>query len=100
MIGAWTCSRPRFPSAFRSTRPEENPMRVGNQLGISLPLAVWLLHDEYDYIDRQNYISATGLMKPLRQIVLPKRIPPDQLMPDVSEFIARKLGHAIHDSIE
>jgi hypothetical protein len=85
-----------------ASHPEENPMamKVGNQLGISLPLAVWLLHDEYDYVDKPNYISVTGLMKSLRQIILPSRIPPSEVQSDVSEFIARKLGHAIHDSIE
>jgi hypothetical protein len=39
-------------------------------------------------------------MRPIRQIVLPGRIPPEERESDVSEFIARKLGHAIHDSIE
>jgi hypothetical protein len=75
-------------------------MRITNNTGISLPLAVWLLHDEYDYVDKPNYISATGLMKPLRQIVLPNRIPAEERSADVSEFIARSLGTSIHDSIE
>lgn len=75
-------------------------MRITNNTGISLPLAVWLLHDEYDYIDKPNYISATSLMKPLRQIVLPGRIPAEQKTADVSEYIARALGTSIHDSIE
>lgn len=75
-------------------------MKVTNDLDISLPMAVWLLHDTYDYVDKPNYISATTLMKPLRQIVLPDRIPASQQSQDVSEFIARKLGNAIHDSIE
>lgn len=75
-------------------------MRVTNELDISLPLAVWLLHDEYDYVNEPNYISATSLMKPLRQIILPKRIPPEKQTSDVSEYVSRKLGTAIHDSIE
>lgn len=75
-------------------------MIVTNNTGISLPLAVWLLHDEYDYINIPNYISVTSLMKPLKQIVLAKRIPPAQRTEDVEDFIARKLGTAIHDSIE
>jgi hypothetical protein len=75
-------------------------MKITNDLDISLPMAVWLLHDTYDYVDKPNYISATTLMKPLRQIVLPDRIPASQQAQDVSEFIARKLGTAIHDSIE
>jgi hypothetical protein len=76
-------------------------MRVTNNLDIGLAIAVWLLHDEYDYVtDVENYISVTTLMKPLRQIVLPHRIPTEQRTSDVSEFIARKFGHAIHDSVE
>lgn len=75
-------------------------MRVTNQADISLPLAVWLLHDEYDYIDKPNYISATSLMKPLRQIILPARVPPEKRTSDVQDYIARALGHSIHDSIQ
>lgn len=72
-----------------------------NNLGISLPLAVWLAHDDYDYINEENYISATKLMKPLRHIILPSRIPKEQREnPDVSEFIASAIGHSLHDSIE
>lgn len=76
-------------------------MHITNNSGIPLPLAVWLIHDEYDYIGNiENYISVTTLMKPLKQIVLPNRIPPDQRTADVTDFVARKLGNAIHDSIE
>lgn len=76
-------------------------MQITNNTGISLPLAVWLIHDEYDYIDSvENYISVTTLMKPLKQIILPSRIPVEQRTSDVADYVARKLGNAIHDSIE
>lgn len=75
-------------------------MRVTNEQDISLPLAVWLLQDGYDYIDKTNYISATSLMKPLRQLVLPGRVPPEKRKQDVAEFIARALGSTIHTAIE
>ena len=75
-------------------------MRVTNRSEINLPLAVWLLHDEYDYIDLENYISVTTLMKPLKQILLPKRIPLTEQTSDVEDYISRALGHAIHDSVE
>lgn len=75
-------------------------MKVTNTQDISLPLAVWLLHDEYDYINEPNYISATSLMKPLRQIVLRNRVPQEQQTSDVSEYIARSLGNAIHIAIQ
>lgn len=74
---------------------------ITNHEGIPLALAVWLVHDEYDYLSHPAYISATGLMKPLRHIILPKRQNPELQKPeDVTDFISRGLGHAIHDSME
>ena len=75
-------------------------MKITNNSDISLALAVWLVHDEYDYIDQPNYISVTTLMRPLRQIILPRRIPKEKREADVGDFIARALGHSLHDSIE
>uniref|UniRef100_A0AAU6W0I7 Exonuclease n=1 Tax=Pseudomonas phage Arace01 TaxID=3138526 RepID=A0AAU6W0I7_9VIRU len=75
-------------------------MKITNNSDVSLALAVWLLHDEYDYIDKPNYISVTTLMRPLRQIVLPRRIPKEDRTADVTDFLSRGLGHSIHDSIE
>ena len=75
-------------------------MKITNNFNISLSLAVWLLHDEYDYVNEPNYISVTTLMKPLRHIILPRRIPRELVETDVSDFIARALGHSLHDSIE
>lgn len=75
--------------------------RITNNANINLALAVWLLDDNYDYVRGiENYISVTTLMKPLRQIVLPHRIDQQLQVVDVEEFIARRLGHAIHDSVE
>lgn len=73
---------------------------VTNNTGISLTLAVWLLHDEYDFNDDPNYISATQLMKPLRHIILPKRVPKEMQTTDVSDLIASRIGTSLHDSIE
>lgn len=76
-------------------------MQITNKTGISLPMAVWLIHDTYDYVDRENYISATKLMRPLRHLILPDRIPVAQReAPDVQDYVARALGHSIHDSVE
>lgn len=76
-------------------------MLFTNNTGISLSLAVWLAHDEYDYINEPNYISVTSLMKPIRHIILPSRIPRERReTPDISDNIARALGHSLHDSIE
>jgi hypothetical protein len=74
---------------------------ITNKNDISLSLAVWLLHDEYDYVEGvDQYISATTLMKPLRQMVLSKRVDPKTVEIDVEGFVARAMGKALHDSIE
>lgn len=75
-------------------------MKITNNSDISLSLAVWLINDDYDYIDKPNYISVTSLMKPLRQIVLPRRIPKEERESDVADYISRALGTSLHDSIE
>ncbi|QEP29858.1 exonuclease [Sinorhizobium phage ort11] len=75
-------------------------MKITNNTGISLPLAVWLLHDEYDYINEPNYISATRLLRPLKHIVMAPRVPNEVKEMDISELIARASGHAYHAAIE
>lgn len=75
-------------------------VRITNNSGISLSLAVWLINDNYDYIDKPNYISVTTLMRPIKQIILAQRIPPQERVEDVEDYIARGLGTSIHDSIE
>ncbi|QDH84177.1 hypothetical protein Axy13_043 [Achromobacter phage vB_AxyP_19-32_Axy13] len=75
-------------------------IRVTNMHQVSLPLAVWLLHDEYDYVKEDNYISATALLKPLRHIVLAGRVPPESRTMDVMDMVNIGMGHALHDSIE
>ena len=75
-------------------------MPITNDYNIPLALAVWLLHDDYDYIDDPDYISVTRLMRPIRHIILPPRIPPNTRTVDLSEFIARVSGNSFHDSIE
>lgn len=73
---------------------------ITNKGNIPIGLAVWLVHDEYDYINEPNYVSVTGLMKPIKHIVLPPRVPVEQRESDVEDFVARAFGHSLHDSIE
>jgi hypothetical protein len=75
-------------------------MTITNLTDISLALVPWLLHDEYDQVDKLNYISATSLMKPIRQIILPNRIQKRAQARDLQSFIASALGRSLHDSIE
>jgi len=73
-----------------------------NYSGVSLPLAVWLAGDDYDFDPSgKKAISATALLRPTRQILLAERLDPTTTKtPDVTDRIASRLGHAIHDSIE
>ena len=76
-------------------------MHITNKNNVSLPLAVWLIDDNYDYNQDPTYISVTKLMRPLKHLVLPPRImPTERPVPDVEDYIARALGHSLHDSIE
>lgn len=75
-------------------------MKLTNVYGLSLPLAVWLLHDEYDHVKEPNYISATSLLKSTRQLVLSRRVNQEERVMDISAYLASRMGTAIHDSIE
>ena len=69
-----------------------------NKFNLPLPLQVWLAGDSYDYVNNPKYISATSILKPVRQIVLSKRLPEQDI--DISDKIAVNTGTAIHDGIE
>ena len=73
-----------------------------NITGIGLPFAVWLATDGYDFEPgAQRAISATSIMKPVRQILLKERLTEDvREAIDVADLIASRTGHALHDSVE
>lgn len=73
-------------------------MRYSNQQNISLAVAVMLATDNYDKQD--NVISATTLLKPIRQVILSARVPQEQQVVDVSSLINSSLGSALHDAME
>lgn len=75
-------------------------MNITNNSNIPLALAVWLVHDEYDYVNEPNYVSVTKLMKPLRHLILPGRVPAAQREMDLSDFVSSAMGKSLHDSIE
>ena len=72
-----------------------------NNSNIHLCLAVWLARDSYDYNPDPMVVSATRLIRPLRQIILGSR---NQNKPtnetDIASFIASRMGTALHDSVE
>lgn len=76
------------------------PAQYSGTSEVSLALAVWLSSDSYDYNNDPNVISATTLLKPVRQIILASRIPPGEGLPSLSSKVANRIGSAIHDAIE
>lgn len=75
-------------------------MEYTNNLNIPLSLAVWLAHDEYDHIEDPNIISATTLIKPIKQLVLTTRVKKEKTSTDLSDLTASRVGTAIHTAIE
>lgn len=71
---------------------------ITNKEDIPLTLAVWAVDDDYDYVNQENYISVTQLIKPIKQIILGMRITDEDT--DVSDLINAALGTCIHSGIE
>jgi len=82
-------------------------VRYTNEEKYSLSIAVWLADDDYDHSPVEGpYISATGLLKPIRMIVLEQRAKAlkqasgELEVIDISRFVPSRLGTAIHAGIE
>lgn len=71
-----------------------------NTTDIPLGMALWLAVDEYDFVPESNSISATGLLKSVRQIVLSSRVDESTTPRDISNNVSSKVGNAIHNDIE
>lgn len=71
-----------------------------NVSSVPLSLAVFLATDHYDHNDDPNTISATTLIKPVRQIVLSARVPETEKVVDLTSMVSSRMGTAIHDGIE
>ena len=74
--------------------------KYSNTSAVPLSLGVFLASDHYDYNYDANTISATSLIKPLRQIVLSARVPTENSVVDLISLVPMRLGTAIHDGIE
>lgn len=64
---------------------------------------VWLASTSfhYDFSEpKPNEISATTLMKSVRQIVLSTRVPQELVVEDISSLVSRAMGTVIHNDIE
>jgi len=76
-------------------------MLYTNKLNIPLIAAVWLARDEYDHPEEgTKTISATGLLKSVREIILTSRMKPSEVTQDISNLVASRLGTAIHNAFE
>ncbi len=74
--------------------------RFANVSEVPLALAVFLATDSYDHNDDPFTVSATTLLKPLRQIILPNRIPAGEGLVNLADMMNSRMGTAIHDGIE
>ena len=71
-----------------------------NITGVPLSLAVFLANDQYDYNNDPWTISTTTLMKPVRQLILGKRVQPDEVQVDILSLLQSRMGSAIHKGVE
>lgn len=63
-------------------------------------LGVWLVTDNYSGGGDERTISATTLLKSVRQIVLGGRVDVASVTVNVNSLIASRIGTAIHDAVE
>ena len=71
-----------------------------NTTGISPALSIFLLHDEYAHVADPYTISATSLLKPLRQLALMQQASSLDKEIDISNLVASSMGSALHDRCE
>ena len=68
-----------------------------------MPLAVWLAADDgYDLIYDPKKISATTLLKPVRSVVLERRLLEKNIegVTDIADVVASRVGQAVHTAAE
>lgn len=65
---------------------------------MGLSMQVYLATDNYEHSDVPNQISATSLLKPVRQAILGKRIEESGI--NLEALVASRIGTSIHDGIE
>ena len=65
---------------------------------IPLALAVFLATDHYDF--DPDTLSATAIIKPIRQSILKRRVPVERQLTDIDSLIQSRVGTSIHDGIE
>lgn len=71
-----------------------------NVTGIPLSVAVYLATDHYDHNAVGDGISATTLLKPIKQVILSKRVTGAEGIPDVASMGKSRIGTSIHNGIK
>jgi hypothetical protein len=84
------------------TAVKEQKDRMTDLQGISLPMSVFFANESYTYSSEPFTISATTLLRPVRQIILSQRVSEsDREVPvDASSRLASEFGTALHDSVK
>lgn len=67
---------------------------------VPIGLAAFLAYDDYDHISEPNHISATALLRPTRQIILGKRLTPDQRKESLYGRLKARMGQALHSAVQ
>lgn len=74
-------------------------MELTNNFNLSLPLAVWCANDTYDFFPKEREISATTLLKPMKQVLF-NRQGAKRTSVDLMDMFAARRGTAFHSAIE
>jgi hypothetical protein len=73
-------------------------VKLTNKFNIPLPIAIWLATDSYEHSEDTKTISATGLLKPIKSIILGQRCTSGEI--DISSLLQSKMGTAFHSALE
>lgn len=71
-----------------------------NMTGLPLSIAVYLATDHYDHKAVGDGISATTLLKPIKQVILSKRVTGAEGIPDIAGLGKSRIGTSIHNGIK
>lgn len=74
--------------------------KFSNKENLPLSLAVFLAHDEYPHAQDVMRISVTSLLKPIKAIILGKRVPKGSGQTDITTRMASVYGTAMHNHLE
>lgn len=78
------------------------PASLTNRADINLCTAVWLAANEYEFKPNWKAFSATGLLNPIKSIILSYRHKEQSgvLTQDITDLVPSRMGTALHTSVE